>query len=185
MKKPTLRIEEQKPRNIQRADIAPSSGYAIVVDGHFKTEFSEESAAKKAARDLLANFPMLRVEIYNAPAKTLTLMNSEPEMLIPQTDKKEGRQLRRPTAFARDEVSLFVPANLRSSRQSVRPWHGRRLTRVLSHNAQSFCRVFRTCRTWEPVRTAKPPQGSPDAKKGWNGNLFPGPSFNSKGDGHS
>ena len=90
MKKPTLRIEEQKPRNIQRADIAPSSGYAIVVDGHFKTEFSEESAAKKAARDLLANFPMLRVEIYNAPAKTLTLMNSEPEMLIPQTDKKEA-----------------------------------------------------------------------------------------------
>ena len=74
MKKPTLRFEEQKLRNIQRADIAPSSGYAIVVDGHFKTEFSEESAAKKAARDLLANFPMLRVEIYNAPAKTLTLM---------------------------------------------------------------------------------------------------------------
>jgi len=73
MKKPTLRIEEQKPRNIQRADIAPSSGYAIVVDGHFKTEFSEESAAKKAARDLLANFPMLRVEIYNAPAKTLDI----------------------------------------------------------------------------------------------------------------
>ena len=74
MKKPTLRIEEQKPRNIQRADIAPSSGYALVVDGQFKTQFSEESAAKKAARDLLANFPMLRVEIYNAPAKTLTLM---------------------------------------------------------------------------------------------------------------
>jgi hypothetical protein len=45
MKKPTLRIEEQRLRNIQRADIAPSSGYAIVVDGHFKTEFSEESAA--------------------------------------------------------------------------------------------------------------------------------------------
>ena len=74
MKKPTLRIEEQKSRNIQRADIAPSSGYAIVVDGHFKAEFSEESAAKKAAKELLANFPMLRVEIYNAPAKTLTLM---------------------------------------------------------------------------------------------------------------
>ena len=32
MKKPTLRIEEQQPRNIQRADIAPLSGYAIVVD---------------------------------------------------------------------------------------------------------------------------------------------------------
>src|SRR4051812_8906935 len=54
MKKPTLRIEEQRPRNIQRADIVPSSGYAIVVDGHFKTQFSEENAARKAATELLA-----------------------------------------------------------------------------------------------------------------------------------
>jgi hypothetical protein len=75
MKKPTLRIEEQKqPRNIQRADIAPPTGYAIVVDGHFKTQFSEAEAAKKAASELLANFPMLQVEIYNATAKSRTLM---------------------------------------------------------------------------------------------------------------
>jgi hypothetical protein len=70
MKKPILRIEEQQPRNIQRADIAPANGYAMVVDGHFKTQFSEESAAKKAASELLANFPMLQVEIYNATAKS-------------------------------------------------------------------------------------------------------------------
>jgi hypothetical protein len=74
MKKPTLRIEEQQPRNIQRADIAPSIGYAIVVDGHFKTQLSEESAAKKAAKELLARYPMLQIEIYNATAKTRTLM---------------------------------------------------------------------------------------------------------------
>jgi hypothetical protein len=74
MKKPTLRIEEQQPRNIQRADIVPSSGYAIVVDGHFKTQFSEEGAAKKAAKELLASYPMLQIEIYNATAKTRTVM---------------------------------------------------------------------------------------------------------------
>jgi PP-loop superfamily ATP-utilizing enzyme len=62
MKKPTLRIEEQQPKNIQRADIAPNSGYAIVVDGHFKTEFSDQSAAKKAAKELLANYPMLKLK---------------------------------------------------------------------------------------------------------------------------
>ena len=72
MKKPTLRIEEQQPRNIQRADIAPINGYAIVVDGHFKAQFSEEDAAKKAATELLANFPMLQVEIYDGAAKTRT-----------------------------------------------------------------------------------------------------------------
>ena len=41
IKKPTLRIEQQQPRNIQRADIAPANGYSMVVDGHFKTQFSE------------------------------------------------------------------------------------------------------------------------------------------------
>ena len=56
MRKPTLHVEEEpQPRNIQRADIAPSDGYAIVVDKHFKTQFAEEEAAKKAA------YPMLRV----------------------------------------------------------------------------------------------------------------------------
>ena len=74
MKKPTLRIEEQQPRNIQRADIAPVNGYAIVVDGHFKTQFSEDDAAEKAATELLASFPMLQIEIYDAMSKTRTLI---------------------------------------------------------------------------------------------------------------
>ena len=74
MKKPTLRIEEQQPRNIQRADIAPVNGYAIVVDGHFKTQFAEEGAAKKAATELLASYPMLKVEVYDASAKVRTLI---------------------------------------------------------------------------------------------------------------
>ena len=73
MKKSTLRIEQQpQPRNIQRADIAPEAGYAMVVDGHFKNHFSEESAAKKAATELLTRYPMLRVEIYDARAKART-----------------------------------------------------------------------------------------------------------------
>jgi hypothetical protein len=74
IKKPTLRIQEPQPRNIQRADIAPANGYAIVVDGHFKTQFSEEDAANNAASELLANFPMLQVEIYNAKEKSRMLV---------------------------------------------------------------------------------------------------------------
>ena len=74
IKKPTLRIQEPQPRNIQRADIAPANGYAMVVDGHFKTQFSQEDAANTAASELLANFPMLQVEIYNAKEKSRMLM---------------------------------------------------------------------------------------------------------------
>ena len=48
MKKPKLTVEDPQPRNIQRADIAPTDGYSLVVDGHFKTQFVEEEAAKKS-----------------------------------------------------------------------------------------------------------------------------------------
>jgi hypothetical protein len=71
MKKPKLSVEEKpQPRNIQRADIAPSDGYSLVVDGHFKTQFAEKAAAVKAATELLAKYPMLQVEIYDASSKS-------------------------------------------------------------------------------------------------------------------
>ena len=71
MKKPKLHVEEQpQPRNIQRADIAPADGFALVVDGHFKTQFAEEGAAKKAAIELLAKYPMLQAELYDASSKS-------------------------------------------------------------------------------------------------------------------
>ena len=60
MKEPKLHVEEPQPRNIQRADIAPSDGYALVVDGHFKPQFAEEEAAKKAAVELLASIRCCR-----------------------------------------------------------------------------------------------------------------------------
>ena len=61
MKKSKLQVNEQpQPRNIQRAGIAPSDGYALFVDGHFKTQFAEKGTAIKAATELLAKYPMLQ-----------------------------------------------------------------------------------------------------------------------------
>ena len=74
MKKPKLNVEDPQPRNIQRAGIAPSDGYALVVDGHFKTQFAEKGAAKKAATELLAKYLMLKVEIYDASSKSRALV---------------------------------------------------------------------------------------------------------------
>lgn len=74
MKQSAFRIEEQKPRNIPRTDIAPADGFALVVDGHFKTQFESNAPAQKAAKELLANYPMLRVEIYDASTKGRTLI---------------------------------------------------------------------------------------------------------------
>jgi hypothetical protein len=72
--KPTLRIEEQQPRNIQRADIVPTIGTRLSSMGISKPNFLTTSAAKKAAKELLSNYPMLQIEIYDATAKTRTLM---------------------------------------------------------------------------------------------------------------
>ena len=74
MKKPKPHVESAPPRNVQRADLAPSVGYALIVDGHFKTEFDEEKVAKKAAAELLAKYPMLKLEIYDASSKSRTLV---------------------------------------------------------------------------------------------------------------
>ena len=54
MKKPKLEVNEQpQPRNVQRADIAPKDGYALVVDARFKTQFAEKGVAMKAATEIV------------------------------------------------------------------------------------------------------------------------------------
>ena len=77
MKKPKLTVEDPQPRNIQRADIAPTDGYALVVDGHFKTQFAENGTTMKAATELLAKYPMLQIEIYDAASKSRTLVKQQ------------------------------------------------------------------------------------------------------------
>jgi hypothetical protein len=74
IKKPSVRFENRQPRNLQRTDLAPASGCAIIVDGHFKTQFLDESAANDAAKKLLSSFPRLRIEVYDAAAGARTLI---------------------------------------------------------------------------------------------------------------
>ncbi|MDA9509280.1 hypothetical protein XI09_32510 [Bradyrhizobium sp. CCBAU 11386] len=66
MKKPTTQVEEIAPRIIQRADVAPTDGFSLVVDGHFKTRYDSETAAREAGAELLGRFPMLQILVYDA-----------------------------------------------------------------------------------------------------------------------
>jgi hypothetical protein len=72
IKKPILQAREQQPKNIRRADNTPTCGFALVVDGHFKTQFESDAAANKAAKELLGKYPMLQVAIYDASTKVRT-----------------------------------------------------------------------------------------------------------------
>ena len=47
MKKPKIENEEQQPRKIIRADKAPTEGYSLVVDGHFKSHHDTVEAADR------------------------------------------------------------------------------------------------------------------------------------------
>lgn len=64
--------EEHRPRNAQRADIIPTEGFAMVVDGKLKASFDDEQVAQAAGVELLTKFPMLRVEVYNAKTSVRT-----------------------------------------------------------------------------------------------------------------
>lgn len=70
MKKPIMPADEIEPRIVQRADVAPADGFSLVVDGHFKTHYDDESAAQEAGAELLGRFPMLQILIYDAATRT-------------------------------------------------------------------------------------------------------------------
>ncbi|SDT19304.1 hypothetical protein [Bradyrhizobium canariense] len=69
MKKPKIETDEQ-PRKIIRADKAPTDGYSLVVDGHFKSHHDSLEAAEAAGTALKNQFQMLQVQIYDAATKT-------------------------------------------------------------------------------------------------------------------
>jgi hypothetical protein len=75
MRKPILSIDEPEPKKITRADRPPTEGFAIVVDGHFKTEFDAADAAEASGRKLKSAYPMLQIEIYDANKKTRALLS--------------------------------------------------------------------------------------------------------------
>jgi hypothetical protein len=47
----------------------PTSGYALIVDGHAKREFKTHASAIQAAKDLKTRFPNLRIKVYDAETK--------------------------------------------------------------------------------------------------------------------
>jgi hypothetical protein len=70
MKKTIAQAVESQPKSIQRADVPPADGFTLVVDGHFKTHFDGEKAAREAGAELFGRFPMLQVLFYDAATKT-------------------------------------------------------------------------------------------------------------------
>jgi hypothetical protein len=69
MKKRLTTQDEPQPRNITRAELVMSKGFGLQVDGCMKTVFPTLEAARKRAKALKAEFPMLQIKVYDAAEK--------------------------------------------------------------------------------------------------------------------
>ena len=65
--------EEKRPRNLPAVDAA-TVGFSLVVDGKAKSHFDTAEAATAAALALKRAFPVVQVVVYDAVAKTRTLI---------------------------------------------------------------------------------------------------------------
>jgi len=74
MKKPKIDNDEPQARKVIRADKAPTEGYSLVVDGHFKSHHATVEAAEEAGMALKNKYQMLQVQVYDAVTKTRTMI---------------------------------------------------------------------------------------------------------------
>lgn len=66
---------EERPRNI-RPNSYPTEGFSLEVDGKIKSQHPTREAATTTAAELKRKFPVLQVAIYDAAARTRTLVES-------------------------------------------------------------------------------------------------------------
>jgi len=93
MKKPLLVMKETaakqpanngttRPKN-PLANVLPTEGYVLEIDGKFKSEYKTSEAAMKAGLDLKKKYPHIQVKVYDAKERTWT-----PVELSEQSEKK-------------------------------------------------------------------------------------------------
>ncbi len=65
---------DKRAKTVMRADLPPTEGFSLMVDGKFKLDYPDMAAATKVARELKKKFPVIQVAVYDAAAKTRTVM---------------------------------------------------------------------------------------------------------------
>ena len=81
-KKPSLGVKETKtdqpvsnggtrPKN-PSANVLPTEGYVLEIDGKFKSQYETSEAALKAGLELKTKYPQIQVKIYDAKARART-----------------------------------------------------------------------------------------------------------------
>jgi hypothetical protein len=56
------------------ANVLPTEGFVLEIDGKFKSEYETKNAAMKAGLELKKKFPYIQVIVYGAKERTRTLV---------------------------------------------------------------------------------------------------------------
>ena len=72
-----------RPKN-PSANVLPTEGFVLQIDGRFKSEYETAAQAMKAAVELKKKYPYLQVIIYDAKERTRSLVGAteQPEKKI-------------------------------------------------------------------------------------------------------
>jgi hypothetical protein len=84
VKKPPLVMKEKtaeqpanngatRPKN-PPANVRPTEGYVLEIDGKFKSEYETSEAAMKVGVELKKKYPNIQVKVYDAKERTRTLV---------------------------------------------------------------------------------------------------------------
>src|SRR5450830_1305973 len=71
LKDPSANVPATRPKN-PSANVLPSEGYVLEIDGKFKTEYVTSAEALKAGLELKEKYPQIQVKVYDAKKRTRT-----------------------------------------------------------------------------------------------------------------
>lgn len=74
MAKKTIELVEETRRPTPRADIPPTDGFSVEVDGKLKSHFPTSEGAFAAGMEIKKRFPFVQIKIYDAKERTRTLV---------------------------------------------------------------------------------------------------------------
>ncbi len=67
--------QDERPKNMP-ANKLPIEGFSLEVDGKLKSQHATQAAAMKAGAELKGKFPVLQVKVYDAAARTYSMVEA-------------------------------------------------------------------------------------------------------------
>ena len=70
-----MSVDSKMPRNLQ-ANVRPTEGYGLEVDGKIKSQYATIEVAEKVGSELKRKYPHLQIRIFDAQEQTRTAVKS-------------------------------------------------------------------------------------------------------------